>query len=70
MENATGVLLNPSRQSTGIIVEQPDPLALPSSLSLEDSLVLAWWQVVVLVAGTVVLFAAAYTTFMRQEIRA
>jgi ABC-2 type transport system permease protein len=69
-KDATGVLLNPSRQSTGIIVEQPDPLALPSSLPLDQSLVLAWWQVVVLVAGTVVLFAAAYTTFMRQEVRA
>jgi ABC-2 type transport system permease protein len=69
-KDATGVLLNPSRQSTGIIVEQPDPLALPSSLPLDQSLLLAWWQVVVLVAGTVVLFAAAYTTFMRQEVRA
>ncbi len=69
-KDATGVLLNPSRQSTGIIVEQPDPLALPSSLPLDQSLLLAWWQVVVLVAGTVVLFAAAYTIFMRQEVRA
>ena len=69
-KDATGVLLNPSRQSTGIIVEQPDPLPCPAPCPLDESLVLAWWQVVVLVAGTVVLFAAAYTTFMRQEVRA
>ncbi len=69
-KDATGVLLNPSRQSTGIVVVQPEDQALPSSLPLEQSLLLAWWQVVVLVAGTIVLFAAAYTTFMRQEVRA
>jgi ABC-2 type transport system permease protein len=69
-KDATGVLLNPARQSTGIVVEQTEPLALPSTLPLDQSLLLAWWQVVVLVAATVVLFAAAYTTFMRQEVRA
>jgi ABC-2 type transport system permease protein len=69
-KDATGVLLNPSRQSTGIIVETDQSSALPSSLPLDQSLMLAWWQVVVLVAGTIVLFAAAYTTFMRQEVRA
>ena len=70
-KDATGVLLNPSRQSTGIVVERPaTPRPCPTSLPLDQSLLLAWWQVVVLVAGTIVLFAAAYTTFMRQEVRA
>ena len=69
-KDATGVLLNPSRQSTGIVVIEPDSRALPSSLPLDQSLLLAWWQLVVLVAGTVVVFAAAYTAFMRQEVRA
>ena len=69
-KDATGVLLNPSRQSTGIVVDSGDTSALPTSLPLDQSLLLAWWQVVVLVAGTIVLFAAAYTTFMRQEVRA
>jgi len=68
-QDATGVLLNPSRQSTGIVVTDQSA-ALPSSLSLFDSLVLAWWQLVVLVAGTVVIFAVAYSIFMRQEVRA
>lgn len=69
-KEATGVLLNPSRQSTGIIVVEPGSGALPSSLPLVDSIVLAWWQVIALVGGSVVLFAAAYVVFMRQEVRA
>ncbi len=69
-KDATGVLLNPARQSTGIVLVENDPAALPSSLPLEDSLLLAWWQVVALVAGAVVLFACAYVVFMRQEVRA
>jgi ABC-2 type transport system permease protein len=69
-QEATGVLLNPARQSTGLIVQDTSSQALPSTLSLSESLVLAWWQVVALVGGVVVLFAAAYATFMRQEVRA
>ena len=69
-KDATGVLLNPSRQTTGIVIDSQDNSALPTSLPLDQSLLLAWWQVVVLVAATIVLFAAAYTTFMRQEVRA
>jgi ABC-2 type transport system permease protein len=69
-KEATGVLLNPSRQSTGIVVVEQDTGALPTSLPLVDSLVLAWWQLVVLIALAVVMFAAAYMSFMRQEVRA
>jgi ABC-2 type transport system permease protein len=69
-KEATGVLLNPARQSTGILVLERNDLALPSSLPLDQSLVLAWWQLISLVAGTVVLFALAYIMFMRQEVRA
>ena len=69
-KEATGVLLNPSRQSTGIVVVEQDNGALPTSLPLVDSLVLAWWQLVVLIALAVVMFAAAYMSFMRQEVRA
>lgn len=70
-QEATGVLLNPSRQSTGLVVEDPSTSqALPSTLSLPESLVLAWWQVAALVGGVVVLFAGAYAAFMRQEVRA
>jgi ABC-2 type transport system permease protein len=67
---ATGVLLNPSRQSTGIVVVDEASGALPSTLSLDQSLLLSWWQFVVLVAGTIVMFAVAYVAFLRQEVRA
>jgi ABC-2 type transport system permease protein len=71
-QEATGVLLNPARQTTGLVVEE-DPStsqALPSTLSLSESLVLAWWQVAALVGVVVALFAGAYAAFMRQEVRA
>lgn len=45
--------------------------ALPTTiLSLDQSLLVVWPQVVALVALTVVSFALAYVTFLRQEIRA
>ena len=44
--------------------------ALPSSLSLDQSLSLAWWQVVSMAAAAAVIFVAAYLVFLRQEIRA
>jgi ABC-2 type transport system permease protein len=69
-KEATGVLLNPARQSTGIVMIEQGDLALPSTLPIDQSLILAWWQLIALVASTVVLFAAAYVTFMRQEVRA
>ena len=67
--DATGVLLNPSRQTTGILVTDQTN-TLPADLPLSDSLLLAWWQLVAIVGGTVALFTAAYVVFMRQEVRA
>jgi ABC-2 type transport system permease protein len=75
-KDATGVLLNPSLQTTGIVTPPASTDtaattgALPSSLPLSESLALAWWQLVVLVAGTIAVFAAAYLVFLRQEVRA
>jgi ABC-2 type transport system permease protein len=43
---------------------------IPSLLSLDQSLLLIWPHVVLLVALTVVCFAGAYVAFMRQEVRA
>ncbi|MEA2609526.1 MAG: type transport system permease protein, partial [Chloroflexota bacterium] len=43
---------------------------IPSLLSLSQSLLLVWPQVVELVALAVICFAAAYVAFMRQEVRA
>jgi ABC-2 type transport system permease protein len=41
-----------------------------SPLSLSQSLLLIWPQITGLIAGLLVLFAAAYVTFQRQEVRA
>jgi ABC-2 type transport system permease protein len=44
--------------------------AIPSILSLEQSLLVIWPQVVALIALTATAFAVAYVAFMRQEVRA
>ncbi len=43
---------------------------IPTLLSLQQSLLLVWPHVVILVALTAACFALAYVSFMRQEIRA
>jgi ABC-2 type transport system permease protein len=43
---------------------------IPTLLSLQQSLLLVWPQVVILVALTAACFAIAYVRFMRQEVRA
>ena len=71
---AASALLSPELRSTSII----DNLMLPRTrgalvgapLSLTQSLLLIWPQITGLVAGLLVLFAAAYVTFQRQEVRA
>jgi ABC-2 type transport system permease protein len=67
-------LLNPSVTSVstpstigGFVSAQEQ---IPTLLSLDQSLLLIWPQVVVLLALTVTCFAAAYILFMRQEVRA
>lgn len=71
---ASLVLLNPQVSS----VSTPTTLSgyaqaqqrIPSLLSLDQSFILVWPQVVALVALTVAFFAIAYVRFMRQEVRA
>jgi ABC-2 type transport system permease protein len=70
-EEATQVLLDPAARTTSSIVASNRlDQALPSSLSLDESLSLAWWQVVSMAAAAAVIFVAAYLVFLRQEIRA
>ena len=70
-EEATQVLLDPAARTTSSIVASSRlDQALPSSLSLDESLSLAWWQVVSMAAAAAVIFVAAYLVFLRQEIRA
>ena len=68
------VILNPSvtQVSAPTTIGQVEQAQqqIPTLLSLDQSLLLVWPQVVALVALTVVCFAAAYISFMRQEVRA
>ena len=64
------VLLDPTQRTVDLVsVEQADR-AILSNLSLAQSLSVVWPQIVGLLALTAVLFAAAYISFMRQEVRA
>jgi ABC-2 type transport system permease protein len=71
---ASSVLLNPQETdiSTPATVGQyfQAQQRIPSLFSLDQSLLLIWPHVVVLLALTVMCFAAAYVSFMRQEVRA
>ena len=51
-------------------IQASDARRLGSRLSIEQSLLLVWPQMVGLVALTTIVFAGAYIVFMRQEIRA
>jgi ABC-2 type transport system permease protein len=69
----TAALLNPSVTSVSIPgLAQLIQLSqqIPTQLSLDQSLLVAWPQVVILVAVTVVCFVIAYVSFLRQEVRA
>jgi len=73
-QEASSVLLNPSVTAT----TTPATLGqytqatqqIPTLLSLQQSLLLVWPQVVALLAVAVVCFAYAYVRFMREEVRA
>ena len=71
---ASLTLLNPqvTSVSTPATISQYEQAQqrIPSILSLDQSFILVWPQVVALVALTVACFAAAYILFMRQEVRA
>jgi ABC-2 type transport system permease protein len=70
---ATTALLSPSATSVtlpGIAQLIQLSQQIPTQLSLEQSLLVAWPQIVILVALTVACFVAAYVAFLRQEVRA
>ncbi len=66
----TAVLLDPTVRSVGIVLPSQTSQAVPSILPVDQSLLVAWPQLVALVALTVICFALAYAFFMRQEVRA
>ena len=70
---ATQATLDPSVQTldfTTYLQLSNEQRALPSILSLDQSLLVVWPQFVGLIALTSGAFAVAYVSFMRQEVRA
>ena len=70
---STRAMLDPSLQTfdiTAYLQLSSDDRALPSSLSLPQSALIVWPQLVGLIALSSGAFAVAYVAFMRQEVRA
>jgi ABC-2 type transport system permease protein len=64
-------ILSPTTRALGpIYVEQLQGAVMGSGLPLGQSLLIAWPQIVGLVAGTIVTFVVGYIAFQRQEVRA
>ena len=64
-------ILNPATRSLGPIYLSQMQGAIPGApLPLSESLIIAWPQIVGLVAGAILLFVVGYIVFQRQEVRA
>jgi ABC-2 type transport system permease protein len=64
-------LLNPETRTLGFMLPTQMRGAVPNaSLPLDQSLLLIWPQVTGLIASMIVVFAAAYVVFQREEVRA
>jgi len=69
----TQAVLNPTVQTfdiSSLLRLNTEVRAIPSVLTLDQSLLVVWPEVVALIAVMAVLFALAYISFMRQEVRA
>ena len=69
-QEATSTLLVPEMRtiSSFLTLEQAYG-AIPSPLSLDQSLLLVWPQLTAMIAATLICFGLSYVGFMRQEIR-
>ncbi len=67
--DASTTLLMPTVRSLGPVSMEQMIGALPSTISVRNSLMLVWPQLSGLVAFTLLMFAISYYLFMRQEIR-
>jgi len=64
-------LLNPETRTLGPMLPFQMRGAIPGApLPLGQSLLLIWPQITGLIAGMIVVFAAAYVIFQREEVRA
>jgi ABC-2 type transport system permease protein len=68
-EEATEVLLIPVWRGYGLLTSTSTSSMLANPLPLDQSLLIVWPQLTVLIALTAVCFAVSYVVFMRQEIR-
>lgn len=67
---AASTILNPNVRSIGVVTMASYDRAVASSLPFGESMLLIWPHLVVMAALAMAGFAAAYVSFMRQEIRA
>lgn len=67
---ATAILLQPALRTLGPLMLSQAQGMVAGPLSLGQSLLLVWPQIVGLVAATAVCFGIAYTLFLRREVRA
>jgi ABC-2 type transport system permease protein len=64
-------LLDPTTRGLGpIYLSQLQGAVVGAPLPMAESLIMAWPQIVGLIAGTIVLFVIGYVVFQRQEVRA
>jgi ABC-2 type transport system permease protein len=64
-------ILNPQIPTLGpIYISQLQGRVMGAPLQFWDSVMIAWPQIVGLIAGTIVLFVIGYVVFQRQEVRA
>ncbi|HEU4319891.1 MAG TPA: ABC transporter permease [Acidimicrobiia bacterium] len=69
-QEGSTVLLDPEVRTTGLLTFEQVDRAIVSELDLAQSLGVVWPQMVALVAMTCAMFALAFVSFMRQEVRA
>jgi ABC-2 type transport system permease protein len=68
---AMQAILSPQTRTLGaVFIEQLRGAIMGAPLPFGESVMIAWPQMVSLIAGTIVLFVAGYVIFQRQEVRA
>ncbi len=64
-------LLNPTTRTLGpVYLSQLQGAVMGAPLPLSQSLLVAWPQIVGLIAASILLFVGGYVAFQRQEVRA
>jgi ABC-2 type transport system permease protein len=69
-DEVTTLLLDPAQRTVGLVTLDQIDRAVGSNLGIAQSLNVVWPQIALTVAITTALFALAFVTFMRQEVRA